>query len=77
MQKARIQVIVGFFLTVVTLVTYKVISQRWIDPQLRHAQIAYETQKLHMEQERLRQQQILEAEKLRLQRKNLPRYDEL
>ena len=54
MKRARLQVIIGFFLTVSTIITYKVITTELVDPGLKEARTAYETEKIQLEQEQLK-----------------------
>jgi hypothetical protein len=77
MNKARLQIIVWFFLTVSTIVTYKLVKKELVDPGLKQAQIAYETEKIRLEQEKLKGQTALEIEKVKLQQANLQRYNDL
>jgi hypothetical protein len=59
------------------LVTYKIITREFLDPVLKQARTTYETQKIQVAQERLKQYAALETEKIQLQRGNLRRYDDL
>lgn len=73
MKAARIQVLIGFFLTVSIIVTYRVISSEMLDPDLKQAQVAYETEKVQLEREQLRRYNALEAERHEVKRATLRR----
>ena len=77
MKRAKLQVIIGFFLTVSTIITYKVITTELVDPGLKEARIAYETEKIQLEQEQLKRYDALEAERFRVKRANLRRENNL
>lgn len=77
MKTAKLQVIIGFFLTVSTIVTYKVITTELIDPGLKEARVAYETEKIQIEREQLKRYDALEAEQFRVKRANLRRENDL
>jgi len=71
------QVIVCFFLAVSTIVTYKVISQDSVEPKLKQAQIELQTQRLKAEQAKLKREGALEAERIRVKRASIQRYNDL
>lgn len=73
MKAARIQVLIGFFLTVSIIVTYRIISSESLDPALRQAQISYETEKVQLEREQLRRYDLLEEERHEVKRSTLRR----
>ena len=77
MKTARLQIIVGFFLTVSMIVTYKIITADMVDPGLRHARLAYETEKLQIEREHLKRENTFEAERIRVKLANLQRSNDL
>lgn len=77
MKTAQFQVIVGFFLAVSVIVTYKVISTGLVDPALKQARIAYEIEKIQVEREQLSRYNALEIEQFRVKRANIRRYEEL
>jgi len=77
MNTAKLHIIVYFFLAVSTIVTYKVIAKGLIDPALKQAHLTYETEKIRLEQEKLKGQTALELEKVKLQQANLQRYNNL
>jgi hypothetical protein len=77
MKRAKLQVIIGFFLAVSTIATYKVITTELVDPDLKEARIAYETEKIQLEQEQLKRYDALEAEQFRVKRANLRRENDL
>jgi hypothetical protein len=73
MKTARLQIIICFFLTVSVIVTYKVLTSSLLDANLRQARLAYETEKLRVEQARLRRYDALEAKRFQVKRANLQR----
>jgi AraC-like DNA-binding protein len=77
MKAARIQVLIGFFLTVSVIVTYRMISSEMVDADLKQAQIAYETEKVHLEREHLHRQYQLEAERYEIKRAALRREQDI
>jgi len=77
MKTARFQILVSFFLTVVIIVTYKVITAELMDPGLKQVRIAYETEKIRLEREQLKRYNALEAEQFRVKQANVHRYDDL
>lgn len=77
MRRARLQILVAFFLTVSIVVTYKVLSSSFIDADLRKARIAYETEKIQLEREQLKRYDALDQERLQIKRAGLQRYDDL
>lgn len=77
MRTARLQVLIGFFLTVSIIVTYRVISSEMVDPELQKARIAYETEKLQVEREQLQRHNRLEAERYAVKRATLRRDQEI
>ncbi len=77
MKTARLQILVGFFLTVSVVVTYRVLSTAVLDKELQQARIAYEAEKLELEREALKQRNTLQAERFRIKHANLQRYDDL
>jgi len=77
MKAARIQVLIGFFLTVSVVVTYRVISSEMVAPDLKEAQVAYETEKLQLEREQLQRYHLLEAERYDVKRSTLRRDQDL
>ncbi len=77
MKAARIQVLIGFFLTVSVIVTYRVISSEMVAPDLKEAQVAYETEKVRLEREQLQRYHSLEAERYDVKRSTLRRDQDL
>lgn len=77
MNAARIQVLIGFFLTVSVIVTYRVISSEMVAPDLKQAQIAYETEKVQLEREQLQRYNLLETERYEVKRATLRRDQDL
>jgi len=77
MKTARLQVLAGFFLTVSLIVTYKVITAELVDPNLKQARIAYETEKLRFERAQLKRYDALDAKRFQVKRANVRRYDDL
>lgn len=77
MKIARLQVLIGFFLTVAIIVTYKVISPELLDPSLKQARIAYEAEKLQVEREQLKRLDAFENERVRVKRATLQRDNDL
>lgn len=77
MKAARIQVLIGFFLAVSIIVTYKVITTEWVDPTLKQARLAYETEKLQVERRQLKRYDDLEMKRFQIKRANLRREDDL
>jgi hypothetical protein len=73
MKTARIQVLVGFFLTVAALVIYRVLAPAFVDPDLKQAQVAYELDRLQMERTQLQRMATLETERLRVKQSRLER----
>lgn len=77
MKAARLQILVGFFLTVSVVVTYRVLSVAVLDQKLKQARIMYETEKLQVERENLKRHNALQDERFRIKHANLQRYDDL
>jgi len=77
MKVAKFQIIVWFFLTVSTIATYKVITTELVDPNLKQARIAYETEKIQLERKQLKRYDALETERLRVKRASLRRENNL
>ncbi len=77
MKAARLQILVGFFLTVSIVVTYRVLSVASLNKELQQARVAYEAEKFHLEREDLKRQNVLQAERFRIKQANLQRYDDL
>lgn len=76
MEKAKLQIIVWFFLTITTIVTYKIIT-RHLDkpvPEILQARVSLELEQINLEKARITQ---LEHDKLNLQRSHLKRNADL
>lgn len=73
MQNARIPVLVGFFLTVAAVVTYRILSPAFLAPDLKQAQVVYEVERLQMERAQLQRLAAFEAERLRVKQARLQR----
>jgi hypothetical protein len=77
MKTARTQILVLFFLTVSTIVTYTVLTRDPDDAALSQAQLALKAEQFRLAQARLQRENILEAERLRLKKRNLQRMAEV
>jgi AraC-like DNA-binding protein len=77
MKAARIQVLIGFFLAVTVIVTYRMITTELVDPTLKQARIAYEIEKFRVEREQLKRYNALETERFQVKRTNLRRENDL
>ena len=77
MKTARLQVLIGFFLAVTMIVTYRVITTELVDPTFKQARIAYEIEKLRVEREQLKRYDALETERFQVKRTNLRRENDL
>jgi len=77
MKTARIQVLIGFFLTVSIVVIYKMVASELVDPSLRQARLAYQIEKLETERAQLQRVDDLEIERFQVKRAGLRRENDL
>lgn len=77
MKTAQSQILVIFFITIATVVVYRVVNSEMLNADLRQARIAYETEKLQAEREHLKRSAAFEEERLRVKRASIARYDDL
>ena len=77
MKTARVQIIVGFFLTVSIMVIYKMVASELIDPSLKQARLTYQIEKLETERAQLHRFDALENERFQVKQASLRRENDL